>query len=330
MSGPADDALRVIIVGNHQAAKQRHRFAGIFVEREIEALRRAGVMVDYFDVGLIKTPLEFWRRVRELRRAARAFRADLIHAQYGAAVGLVATLGGRPAIVTFSGTDLHRGGGNIGGLRRLAGRLVSNTAAALARRVICVSDRLRQNLWVHRRSAAVIARGVDLGMFEPAPQEESRRLLGWDDAPTVLFAGGRDPINKGQALAEAAFAHVKQAIPNAVLRTITAAIDPPAMLAHYRAADVMIFTSLHEGSPNSVKEALACNLPIVSVPVGDVEERLAGVTPSAVTPRDPRALGEAIVEVLRTGRRSNGRDAVAELTPDRVARRIIEVYRSVV
>jgi teichuronic acid biosynthesis glycosyltransferase TuaC len=92
---------------------------------------------------------------------------------------------------------------------------------------------------------------------------------------------------------------------------------------------VLLCASMYEGSPNVVKEALACNLPVVSAPVGDVAERLAGVSPSEVVPRDPHIMGEALAKILMARSRSNGREHVAHLSLDQVAQRVLAVYRSV-
>src|SRR4029079_13851520 len=90
------------------------------------------------------------------------------------------------------------------------------------------------------------------------------------------------------------------------------------MPLYYRAADALLCASLSEGSPNVVKEALACNLPVVSTPVGDVPERLKGVYPSAVVARDAHSIGEALVQILLERRRSNGREHVASLDLDSI------------
>ncbi|NJO06276.1 MAG: glycosyltransferase family 4 protein [Chloroflexaceae bacterium] len=94
------------------------------------------------------------------------------------------------------------------------------------------------------------------------------------------------------------------------------------------AADCLLFTSDYEGSPNIVKEAMACNLPIVSVDVGDVVERLKDVQPSRIVQRDPHDLGQAVADILTMGKRSNGREiAERELSNEHIAKRIIDVYR---
>ena len=93
------------------------------------------------------------------------------------------------------------------------------------------------------------------------------------------------------------------------------------------AADCLLLTSTTEGSPNAVKEALACDLPVVSTPVGDVRTLLDGVSPSAVAEPNPEALGSAIVECTRDRRRSDGRDRTAWLDERAIAQRILDVYR---
>ena len=104
------------------------------------------------------------------------------------------------------------------------------------------------------------------------------------------------------------------------------AVDPEEMPWLMNAADCLVLTSSIEGSPNVVKEALMCDLPVVATPAGDVEELLAGVEPSFVRPPDAQALGEALAECLRRRARSNGREVARRLAVDEVARRVLGVY----
>jgi glycosyltransferase involved in cell wall biosynthesis len=100
------------------------------------------------------------------------------------------------------------------------------------------------------------------------------------------------------------------------------------MPTYYNAADVLLCASRQEGSPNVVKEALACNLPVVSTCVGDVADRLAGVEPSRLVQREAHQIAEALVDVLSQHRRSNGRQKVLALNLEDTARRVLEVYRA--
>ena len=96
----------------------------------------------------------------------------------------------------------------------------------------------------------------------------------------------------------------------------------------FNAADVLLLTSDREGSPNTVKEAMACNLPVVATDVGDVRSRLDGVANSHVAADDDR-LADAVEAVLRRGQRSDGRDAIRPLSTERMAERIHGVYAEV-
>jgi len=208
------------------------------------------------------------------------------------------------------------------------GRLLSNLAALKADRIICVSSGLRDALWWRRTRTVVIPDGVDVDLFRPGSQETARLALGWDpDRPIVLFNLGDDARKKGFDLAKAAVEVAQSLVPGTEMR-IVQHVEPSLMPLYYRAADVLLCTSLNEGSPNVVKEALACNLPVVSVPVGDVEERLVGVHVSVLVPRNPEEIGEALATILRTRQRSNGRDHVAELSLQEVAKRVVAVYRA--
>jgi glycosyltransferase involved in cell wall biosynthesis len=111
------------------------------------------------------------------------------------------------------------------------------------------------------------------------------------------------------------------------LRTISGV--PHEEVPYYiNAANALILTSRHEGSPNTVKEAMACNVPVVSTDVGDVRERLEGVTPSAVC-TDEDELVEGLLMLLKADSRSNGREAVREVSWDRIGDRIIDIYHKV-
>lgn len=252
-----------------------------------------------------------------------------MHAHYGLCGVLAAGLRATPLVISFLGDDVLGTPGPDGQSTR-ASRWIAAAgrwAARRARAVIVKSAGLARALGVP--GAHVVPNGVDLEHFRPLDRAACRRELALaPDRPLVLFAGDpRLPVKRFE-LARGAIERARADAPGVELLPLVdvARERVPALM---NAVDCMLLTSRHEGSPNTVKEALACGLPVVAVDVGDVAERLAGVAPSAVAAADPAALAAALVGVLRAGTRSNGRDRVRDLSLAAVAQRIIAIYEQV-
>jgi teichuronic acid biosynthesis glycosyltransferase TuaC len=319
--------MRVLFVTNHRDARNLNPSAGIFIERQAESLRSTGVEVHFFDLGRSHSPITLAKRWLALRHEIRRLRPHLVHAQYGTIVSFVSALTFHPLVITFHGSDLLVGA-SVSLPRTYMGIFLSNVAALFARRIICVSEQLRQSLWWRSDAALVIPCGVDLTAFSPGSRDEARAHLGWDLGKyVVLMDGARDPKNKGLELVEEAIMLARKVSPEVELR-IVQGVQPDEMPWLFRAADVLVCASRQEGSPSVVKEALACALPVVSVDVGDVVERLRGVDPSLIVERNPIAIAEGILDVLKHRRRSNGPEVVKPLSIQRIASRIVGVYRS--
>jgi glycosyltransferase involved in cell wall biosynthesis len=179
----------------------------------------------------------------------------------------------------------------------------------------------------------VLPNGVDLSWFRPLDKCEARFRLGWPrEAPVILFnssTSGNQSV-KNISLARASVDLLSRSFPHATLQLMSGA-GQDEVLWMLNAADCLLVTSLHEGSPNIVKEAMACNLPVVSVPCGDVAERLKDTYPGKTCPYDHSALAQAMAEVLIAGGRSNGRAQLIlqGLSAAAVAARLTKIYFSV-
>jgi teichuronic acid biosynthesis glycosyltransferase TuaC len=302
----------------------------IFSRREAASLASVGVDVETFYLSSRTSAKELVRLRSEFQEKIANFLPDVVHAHFGTMTALFCWLfADVPLVITFRGTDLNPDP-SISRIRGLMGRTFSRIAAAGAARNICVTEELKRRLWLGKYKTVVMPGSVNPELFRPIPREEARAILGWNlDAPVVLFNAGRFPKIKRPDLATAAVQQAKYSVPDIQLFMLDGDVDPDRMPIIYSAADCLVVTSDHEGSPTVVREAMACNLPIVSVNVGDVAERIRNDVHSQVVGRDPQAIGAAIASTLVRGQRSNGREAVMEISEDRVARQLRELYEGV-
>ena len=302
---------------------------GVFVARQAEFLRRAGVQVDLFPFRGSRRPGNYAKAWREVHRRLRHGSYDLVHAQFGQSA-LTALPKRVPLVVTFRGDDLE---GIIGENGRYvpAGwllRLVSRTVSRQADAAIVVSAHMKRHL-PSSVEAHVLPSGLNLDQFCPEPQEQARARLGLPlQGRLVAFVGNPDLARKRYALAQEAVAIVSRSMPTQLL--VGWGKPHQEIVSLLNACDAMVFTSMQEGSPNAVKEALACNLPVVSVAVGDVPLRLEGVKGCELCPDDrAETIAAALERVLRRGGRSEGRAAVQDLDERFLTERLIDIYRSV-
>jgi len=301
----------------------------VFARRQAAALAEQGFRVEMFDLRSRTAPGVLWGEFFRFRRMIRTFRPQVIHAHYGTVTAMFAALGaGRiPLVITYRGSDLNRVP-SARGLRPAAGRLISQIAALSASRIVCVSRQLKDLLWWRHARVTVLPSGVDPEIFRPAPWKTLREELGWrEEERVVLFNAGQDAGNKRLDLAESAVKEAGRWASPVRLEVLDGNVEPARVPAMMNAANCLLVTSDAEGSPTIVQEALATNLPVVSVDVGDIAERLEGVACSRLAPREPRALGQALADILSPPRRSDGRRKAEEFSSARIARELGRLYR---
>lgn len=299
------------------------------IARQIESLRALGIEVDVLEVAG-PPKVKYLQALRRLHRRSSA--VDLIHANYGYCGWLARSQLRRPVVVSFLGSDLLGTADRRGRVTPWSRPVVAanRRLARLVDAVIVKSAEMAR--LVAPVEAHVVPHGVDTGRFRPLDHMDARRRLGWAaDSRYVLFAGNRDNPVKAFDVASAAVQHASTLHPGRLELVPLSGIAPEQMPIYMNAADALILTSYWEGSPNVVKESMACNLPILSVPVGDVPELLSGVAPAALCPREPVALGGALADMLAVPRRTNGRAALErkglDLKP--AAARLAGIYQQV-
>jgi teichuronic acid biosynthesis glycosyltransferase TuaC len=325
---PASD-LRVLVLTNMWPTATRP-YLGVFTKRQIEDLRDVGVDVTVLAIDGQQRGAYIRAALRVLALNIGRRRYDIIHAHTGHC-GVLACLQARyPVVLSYVGYDLDAHLGDAETLRTTVERRAFRLLSLFVARTIAKSARGARHLprlTSVRRRNEVIPNGVDRDHFRPVPRAQARESLGWRHTdPVVLFAADPRRREKRFELCQAAWARACESFPNLRLE-VAVDVSPELMPAWYSAADVLLLTSVAEGSPNVIKEALACDLPIVSVDVGDVSEVLAGVSLSYVRSADPEALAEALTEVLRSfPARSDGRAHSEWLGARPIGERVLQSY----
>jgi glycosyltransferase involved in cell wall biosynthesis len=301
-----------------------------FVARQAAFLRAAGIEVEVFQFHGQRNPLNYASAWLDVQRLLSRERFDLVHAQFGQSA-LLALPKRVPLVVTFRGDDLQGILGDQNGRITLPGRVLrrlSRTIAHLADAVIVVSAHMQPYVQ-NGKPIHVIPSGIDLQLFRPQERAAARAKLGLPaDERLALFVGNPELARKRFSLAQQA---VDLLPAEQRARLVVCWLVPHTQIPDYMAAcDALVFTSVQEGSPNAVKEALACNLPVVSVPVGDVAERLKGVAGCELCADDrPETVAAALARVLARQERVEGRSAVRQLDEHLLTQKVVGIYHGV-
>lgn len=289
----------------------------VAARQQKKGLESQGVEVDYLPVPGRFSRLNFLRAgwkifLLGLRGALDGY--DLVHAHYGFN-GVVARCQlRRPVVITFMGSDVY-----LKWERRLA-KLLARVVSA----VIVPEGEMARLLSSAR--TRVIPYGVDLETFVPEDRATARSVLGLDpDRKLVLFPYDPARLVKRHDLVAEAVSRLSGA------ELVTLHGRPPDQVAKYmNACDVLVLASDREGSPVAIREALACNLPIVSVDVGDVARLIGDVPGCRICRQDVAEIAGALDQALdRRERLAEGRSTVMHFGLEPVADQVREVYESV-
>ncbi|KAA1244185.1 glycosyltransferase family 4 protein [Aquimarina sp. RZ0] len=252
-----------------------------------------------------------------LRKFLKNHSYEIIHAHYSLSAIVAGLAGGKPIVVSLMGSDIKAS--------PLLKYLIKICKLFFWKRIIVKSSDMRISCGIE--SAAVIPNGVDFSKFKQFSKKESLEITHWNpNKKHILFAANPKRKEKNFPLAKSAFQELNAE--NTELHTL---VDIPnhKMPAYFNAADVIILTSLWEGSPNVIKEALACNCKIVAVNVGDIKEIIGNASGCFITGFNKTEIADCIKKALAYTEKPDGRTHISHLSSDVIAKKITNLYKEV-
>ncbi|MBO7616852.1 MAG: glycosyltransferase [Bacteroidales bacterium] len=305
--------MKVLFVASHNSG----RFVPFIVE-QARALQFVGCEVEFF--GLKGKGVKgYLANLSALKKKIKEFYPDVIHAHYGLS-GLFANLQRKvPVVTTYHGSDINDS-------KVLP---FSKWAVRLSAWNVFVSRKTMEKASPKQRYSLVPC-GIDFTDLQLTPKLEARKRMRLkENKRYVLFAGAFDNQVKNAALAKASVAGLGDETELVELKGYNR--DEVTLLMC--ACDAFLLTSFSEGSPQVIKEAMACGCPIVSVDVGDVKERVGDVDGCYVASSfDAKELTELLGKALAFEGRTSGRERLANdgLENLKVASELLNIYEKVV
>lgn len=329
--------MKILIISRYKSAFADHLVP--FVTEQGESLRQLGHVVEYFAVKG-----NYLLAVRELKRKIRAFQPDIIHAHYGLSAITAELQSMVPVVTTFhNGETLNKGV-----------NLLTSLFSLLAKHVVYVAQHIYDLVYFKHTKYSIIPCGVNMEDCLVMDQKEAREQLGFENGVKyILFGGGFDNLRKNYALLREAVEHIEQQtwMPveggercgNIVCLEMKGLSRAECVL-RMNACNLFALPSHSEGSPQALKEAMACNCPIIATDMADVKHLLGDLSGHYLlrNPRptherwdaDERSLDE-MVELLKQALafsgRTNGRVRIIALglSNEQVAKRLESIYENV-
>lgn len=327
--------MRILAVTNLYPTP-RNPAQGTFIEQQVLGLRRSGLDVDVMHVDRCESGMRsYFAMGAELRGRIERFQPDVVHAMYGGVMAerMTRIVRDRPTVVSFCGSDLL-GQYLSGSMRRISseyGILASHIAARRAFGIVVKSRNLEEALpaTVSRSKVRIIPNGIDLERFKPLNQVDCCTKLGWDPNKFhILFPTNGGDLRKRLYLAQAAVNEANRSGLNAEIHQLRG-VPHEEVPIWLNASNVVLLTSLHEGSPNVIKEALACDIPVISVDVGDVAERVEGIEGCYIARPDVDDLGIKLGLAAARRGRITGRERMQPLSLEQTALHLGSFYREI-
>ena len=284
------------------------------VDAQCLSLRKAGVNVDVFYIpsGGVSGYLKAFMKLRCFLKNQRY---DLIHAHYSFSGFLAGISFNGPIICSLMGSDILR--------RRRFILLLTHFLSKYIWKLVVVKSRQMLAVCPH---AKLIPNGVDFKQFRPIAKQEALNRSGFDKSKKHIIFVATDAYAPVKNLS-LAMESIRLLDNKEIEFHIVSGVSYFEMPYYYNAANVLLVTSLTEGSPNIVKEAMACNCPVVSTDVGDVREIIGNAIGCFIADHDPNSIAVQIEKSLKIENVGNLRDKVGYLSMQKIAVQILAAYK---
>lgn len=307
--------MRVLLVHSGNSVTDSQEYT--FVKEQGDALANQGVCVFYFAVKG-KGAKGYLSSLPRLKQEIKDKEIDLIHAHYGFCGALSILQRAVPVVITF----------HNGETLTTKGKLVSSLAARFSAHNIFVAQHIHDKLLFIPKGYSIIPCGIDMDKLPLLEKKVASREMGLpEDRPNILFGGSFSNERKNYPLAKEAI----EMLPFPVNLIEMKGFSRTEVNKLLCGCDLFLLPTKSEGSPQVVKEALACNCPVVATAVADIPQLLRGVRNSYITGFNAREIASRIEMILQDGGRSDGRVRISELKLDnpQVAESLLTIYHSV-
>ena len=307
--------MKILIVCSGNAENFDFKLHQAFVYEQIESIKKA-FNIEY-DTFFIKGKgfAGYLNNVLVLRKNINSFAPEVVHAHFGLS-GLLACLQRKvPAVITFHGSDAY--------IPKV--KLISRFAAKISRFNIFVSEIIQKKIDGNYRFS-IIPCGINLDIFYPIDMKMARKKLNMDqEKKYILFSSSFTNTVKNSPLAF--FAVNILNMNSELIELKNKNRDEVNLLLN--ACDLLLLTSKSEGSPQIIKEAMACNCPIVATNVGDIKEVIGSTEGCFITSFDPNDIAGKIKLAIKFDKRTNGREKIKHFDNKLIAKKIYNIYKDV-
>ena len=312
------NSIKVLIVCSGNIENHNIKIHHAFVYEQIEFVKNK-YNVEY-DTLFIKGKgiLGYLKNYPEIKKKIKKYKPDLIHAHYGLSGLLSCLQRAVPVVITFHGSEV------VSSFLKI----LSSFAAMMSKYNIYVAKHIRDKMFYKtQRNYKIIPCGINLDESREVDKKESLTKMGLKrENINILFGGAFNNMTKNYELAKNAINNISEKEINLIELKGFERSEVTYLL---NACDLILLPSISEGSPQVIKEAMACNCPIVATDVGEIRDIISDAEGCYLTSFEPKDVSNNIKLALEYGKRTNGREKIKRFDNNLIAEIISSVYKEV-